>query len=211
MLIDAALLQYSQVATLPKANIGNVNSLNLWLQEEFSVGGAGSTSWGYLRRIDPDQSLVYLFLRLIRSIFWAPNPKGNDLDLIVPFPRFKVDSLTRWVADEFYVFYQRLRAPIRRKERGPELPITSLNQGNAHIALKTYRSFGEPIVRVRSAVTTLIACLLATAAIAILSTIHKTGLLIGVIGIFTFLFAIGLMFFTSAKPTTVEIFSATAA
>jgi hypothetical protein len=86
-----------------------------------------------------------------------------------------------------------------------------LEKGDEYTALKTYRSFGTPIVGFRSAATTLIACLLPTAAIAILSTIHKTALLIGVIGIFTLLFAIGLMFFTSAKPTRVEIFSATAA
>jgi hypothetical protein len=65
----------------------------------------GCLSWGDLRNSEPPpETLLYLLLRLIKSIFWHPSSKGNDLDLIVPFPGYKVDSLTRWVADEFYIF-----------------------------------------------------------------------------------------------------------
>jgi hypothetical protein len=106
-----------------------------------------------------------------------------------------------------------LREVLRRKGLEPDIEFGGISldqEKNALAGLTTYRKFGTPIVRIRSAVTTLIACLLPTAAIAILSTIHKTGLLICIIGIFTFLFAISLMFFTFAKLTRVEIFSATA-
>jgi hypothetical protein len=72
-------------------------------------------------------------------------------------------------------------------------------------------SIGHRIATIRSAVTTLAACLLPIAAIAILSSLHKTATLIAVLGALTLLFAIRLMFFTSKTPTRIEIFGATAA
>jgi hypothetical protein len=180
-----------------------------------AISGPGWDTWGIFWKSNPPPlTLPSSLLRLARSIFWARSSKVNNLDLIVPFPGFQVDLLTRWVADEFYVFYYNLRKQFRRKRMNRDIehePYEEFEPGDVSTEFKTYRSFGTPIVGFRFAATTLIACLLPTGAIAILSTIHRTGLLIGVIGIFTFLFAIGLMFFTSAKPTRVEIFSATAA
>lgn len=62
-----------------------------------------------------------------------------------------------------------------------------------------------------SCVTTVIACLLPTAAIAILSTIHTQAKLIGFIALFTAIFAIGLMGLTEAGTSRTDIFTATAA
>jgi hypothetical protein len=72
-------------------------------------------------------------------------------------------------------------------------------------------TIGHRIATIRSVVATLTACLLPTAAIAILSSLHQTATLIAVLGALTLLFAIGLMFFTSKTLTRIEIFWATAA
>jgi hypothetical protein len=72
-------------------------------------------------------------------------------------------------------------------------------------------TIGHRIATIRSVVATLAACLLPTAAIAILSSLHQTATLIAVLGALTLLFAIGLMFFTSKTLTRIEIFGATAA
>jgi hypothetical protein len=67
------------------------------------------------------------------------------------------------------------------------------------------------IQKFTSCVTTIIACLLPTAAIAILATIHSTAEVLGFIGLFTALFATGLMFLTDTATSRTEIFTATAA
>jgi len=60
-------------------------------------------------------------------------------------------------------------------------------------------------------VATIIACLLPTVAITVLSKIHETGQRLGAIAGFTALFAAGLMCLTKAGTSRVEIFTATAA
>jgi hypothetical protein len=62
-----------------------------------------------------------------------------------------------------------------------------------------------------SAVATVIACVLPTVAIAILSKMHSMPEILGFIGLFTTLFAVGLMLLTDAGTSRVEIFTATAA
>lgn len=229
------MLQYSQVATLPKADTRSVENLMLWLRGNQRITGPGAGIWGKVDE-SPPAPKRYQFLHALKSVLWAPSPKENDLDLIVPCLGYKADSLTRRVADEcveFYNIYQVIKSKMKGSsrqdsEQGQQFSINSkpnviyrtwedLEAGkpsgdreNALLASRLYRYFGTPIVRIRTTITTLIACLLPTAAIAGLSTIHNTGLLIGVIGIFTLSFAVGLMFFTSTKPSRVEVFSATA-
>lgn len=67
------------------------------------------------------------------------------------------------------------------------------------------------MLRFTSAVATIIACLLPTVAIAVLSSLQSTGELLGVIAAFTTIFAMGLMFLTDAATSRVQIFTATAA
>jgi hypothetical protein len=62
-----------------------------------------------------------------------------------------------------------------------------------------------------SFVTTIVACLLPTAAIAILATIHSEAKLIGFIALFTAIFAMGLMGLTNSGTSRTDIFTATAA
>lgn len=143
-------------------------------------------------------------LSLLRSIIWPPHNQSNQLDLIVPRPGYKIDNYALWIARDLIPFWQSVRKYFHARERHQE--PWDIERGE--VTLVTY---SEHIVDFRSTITTFLACLLPTGAIAILSSIHQTGVLIGVIGVFTALFAIGLMFFTSKRPSRVEVFSATAA
>jgi len=67
------------------------------------------------------------------------------------------------------------------------------------------------ILQFTSVVATILACLLPTAAIAVLSNMHTTGKLLGLIAGFTTAFALGLMMLTDAGTSRVQIFTATAA
>jgi hypothetical protein len=69
---------------------------------------------------------------------------------------------------------------------------------------------GSWIVRVTSIITTVVACLLPTVAITILAKVHRMGLILGLIALFTAIFAIGLVLLSSSS-SRVEIFTATAA
>lgn len=83
------------------------------------------------------------------------------------------------------------------------------NQENVKPTLNTYTE--ARMLRFTSSVATVIACLLPTVAIAVLATRHTTAELLGLIAVFTAIFAIGLMFLTDASTSRVEIFTATAA
>lgn len=76
-------------------------------------------------------------------------------------------------------------------------------------SLTSYRM--SRIYAFTSFVTTIVACLLPTAAIAILSTIHSEPKIIGFIALFTAIFAIGLMGLTNPGTSRKDIFTATAA
>ena len=66
-------------------------------------------------------------------------------------------------------------------------------------------------MRFTASVATVVACVLPTVAIGVLTTAHGNTEKLLYIGGFTALFAIGLMFFTDANTTRVQIFTATAA
>lgn len=109
------------------------------------------------------------------------------------------------------VRFQRIFRP-RDAEWGNTTTVTMKTSLVEEIIFMSHdTTIGSNIAAFRSAVTTLVACLLPTAAIAILVSLHKTATLIGAIGAFTLFFAIMLMFFTPSKPSRTEIFSATAA
>jgi len=75
--------------------------------------------------------------------------------------------------------------------------------------LNTYSM--NSMIRFTSRVATIIACLFPTVGIAVLAKIHDTGMVIGFIALFTFLFAAGLMALTNFGTSRTEIFTATAA
>jgi hypothetical protein len=98
------------------------------------------------------------------------------------------------------------------------LSYTSTNTTNSNTTndsensiLNSFTEYsGQWIVRVTSIMTTVVACLLPTVAITVLAKIHSMSLILGLIALFTALFAIGLVFLSSSS-SRVEIFTATAA
>lgn len=230
---DEALLQYSQISALPKADDYNVESLRVWLMNvigtDYSIQGEGAATWGELKTRPKNLKPLWLQLfLLLRSLIWSPRREKGKInsDLIVPRPGHKVDGLTLWVANEFVPFYENLKVEIHRfatKRRQKCLPLPNLgdlsnsasSSSNATsekeepATLNTYSE--DRMLRFTSSVATVLACLLPTLAIAILAKLHSTGILLGVIAAFTAVFAIGLMFLTDAGISRVEIFTATAA
>jgi hypothetical protein len=69
---------------------------------------------------------------------------------------------------------------------------------------------GAWIVRATSLITTVVACLLPTVAITVLARVHGMGMILGLIALFTAVFAFGLVLLSSSS-SRVEIFTATAA
>jgi hypothetical protein len=206
---DDALLRYSQVTTLPKAHSTNVETLRRWLQKSIGcvISGSGSNTWGKLTfPFEYPKSPKKPILNLLRNIIWPPNAKANRMDLVVPLPGLPIDQL----AYEFVRINPRFCT--RRSSSVANVDVEACRPSTTHPEemIQTI-SLGWSISAFRSTIITLVACLLPTAAIAILSSIHNTAVLITVIGVFTLMFAIGLIFFTSKKPSRVEVFSATAA
>jgi len=70
---------------------------------------------------------------------------------------------------------------------------------------------GKKIVQFTSFISTIVACLLPTVAIAVLDQLHTTATLLGLIAVFTAVFAGGLMLLVESGTSRVEIFTATAA
>ncbi|ESZ93177.1 hypothetical protein SBOR_6456 [Sclerotinia borealis F-4128] len=244
-----ALLQYSQIAALPRADPYNVETLRVWLKRVggHCISGPAACVWGdYTENVRKAKPLKWQFTSLLRSIFWPPVSEPDTLDLIVPRQGDKVDSLTRWVANEFVPFWHSVKQALRRKKvkttsEENRLPTTETKSRSSFGRSGTSRSFHSwlfrgkesagtvkedrkqkngtgltvyseaRMLRFTSAVATIIACLLPTVAIAVLSSLQSTGELLGVIAAFTAIFAMGLMFLTDAGTSRVEIFTATAA
>ncbi|APA10290.1 hypothetical protein SS1G_07260 [Sclerotinia sclerotiorum 1980 UF-70] len=246
---NAALLQYSQITALPRADPYNVETLRVWIKRDGNhcISGPAAKAWGdYTESVRKEKPLKWQFISLLRSMFWPAAPQPDILDLVVPRQGHKVDSLTRWVANEFVPFWHSLKQTLRRKkvktssaENG--LPTTetkahsSLGSGKSQRSLFSWLSrrnnstgtiqadsksknragltvYSEArMLRFTSSVATVIACLLPTVAIAVLSSLQSTAELLGVIAAFTAIFAMGLMFLTDSGTSRVEIFTATAA
>jgi hypothetical protein len=76
----------------------------------------------------------------------------------------------------------------------------------------TINSYREgPMLRFTSFIATIVACLLPTVAIAVLAQLHTTAQMLGIIAVFTAVFAGGLMMLVGSGTSRVEIFTATAA
>lgn len=230
-MVGEALLLYKQITALPQADKLNVNSLRVWLRnvhgDNVPIEGPGRDTWGKpTQSQSPPPSLARHFLQLLLSIFWAKKvqeDKENDLDLVVPRNDHKVDGFTQWVASEGVPFWENVRERWKnkkRKDRGRNLPTTEKGPEESSPPKGKEKSEIEPtmtkysehsILQFTSAVATLLACLLPTAAIAVLSNMHTTGKLLGLIAAFTTAFALGLMMLTDAGTSRVQIFTATAA
>jgi hypothetical protein len=109
---DAALLQYSQINTLPEADPLNVKSLRTWIEDpqlgDMVISGPGSETWGELLPVSDSQPppLTQEFFDVLRSAFQSKKPEKDDLDLVVPCRVEKLDGFTRWIATKVVPLWQ---------------------------------------------------------------------------------------------------------
>jgi len=190
------------------------------------ISGPGTHSWDDITTSTSDSqkppSIGRRLLHLLCSLFWPKEPEENKLDLIVPRSGHAVDGLTRWVATEwvsFLVDFRKWRKASKTPHPDPERPIANAGQDStssqestcACNKVSTMNTFSEHrMLQFTSSVTNIVACVLPVAAITVLSKLHKTSEVLGVIALFTVAFAGGLMFL-SGGTSRVDIFTATAA
>lgn len=152
-------------------------------------------------------------------------------DLIVPSPGRMPDLLTLWVVHSFIPLYHRLWQIFNYQLRGRSLshlytsknredvekspegatnnPIRSETISTSPAVRNLTEYSGSWIIRITSMVTTVLACLLPTIAIIILSRVDTIGATLGLISLFTALFALGLILLSSGS-SRMQIFTATA-
>ncbi|CAG8953878.1 hypothetical protein HYFRA_00010839 [Hymenoscyphus fraxineus] len=219
---NEALLQFSQVSALPKPETHNLNSLMKWLinpdaGDQCINGGQERYTWGNICGKEPPPKS---FKEVIWSLIWSKPDPPCTLDLASTHPKAPVDSLSRWVAGSFVPWWadwkpwwadwkearKRNKESDAEKTTAPESPRKTRDQ----IARDTLTRYsGASIVRFTSSLTTVVACLLPTIAITVLSQVHGLGNLLLCLAGFAIVFAAGLIFLGTASR--VEIFGATAA
>jgi len=232
---DKALIQYSQITALPKAEPFNVNTMRKWIEcnsKPFSINGEGSQSWGKINTLseEPQEELllgplVLQFLGLFWGILWPRKEEKDELDLVVPRCDEKLDSFTRWVGTKWVPFLIRFR---NWRKNGKILPSASDLEKAESVARQqrhdipqnstcscepppTLNTFSERrMLQFTSAVAMIIACALPVVAITVLSRLHGDGELLGTIAIFTLAFTSGLMLL-GCGAHRIDVFTATAA
>lgn len=227
---DEALLQYSNVSALSNPEEHNMRSLREWLATDDSTivrGRKGpDKTWG-----DGSQSAEPKWARartVLNALMLAKQPPKSDLDLVVTHPEARIDGLTKWVVYWLMPFYwetkdrRRLAKAARSSDVEmrpmPDTEADAEAQQDAPIRKppqrdpKTLESASESTaLRITSALSTVMACLIPVVAIAALTQLHGTrDLLICITG-FAVLFAAGLIFLTQGTSSRTEIFAATAA
>ncbi|EPE35222.1 hypothetical protein GLAREA_10919 [Glarea lozoyensis ATCC 20868] len=229
---NEALLQFSQVSALQQPDNYNVESLRTWLRNkdagDFCIGGRNEHhTWGDLYSTDPPPpSLSHQFWQMIWRFFWhSSTSTKKNLDLASCVPPRKIDGFSRWVVIDFVPFWQNLKDYRREKQAkktksSDDAEKASIKSGSSKTKVKlktqaeleeeTLTSYSENnILRVTSSISTIVACLLPTIAITVLSQLHETRDLLLCLAGFATVFAVGLIFLGTA--TRVEIFGATAA
>jgi hypothetical protein len=225
--VDKALIQYSQITAFQKADPINVETLRNWISDERYGGrcieGSGSRSWGPLTPPEGPaprkKSIERQFLQILWRLVWPKKLEDKNLDLIFPAPIHKVAGLTGWVANEWAPFWLELcKMPFWLKlcETPFWLKLCKLwkaNKQDTPCSCKAWplNTFSEHRMKLfTSSVATLVACLLPIAAITVLSNLHSNAKTLGIMAVFTVVFAGGLMYLAGGA-SRVEIFTATAA
>lgn len=179
------------------------------------------------------------FWKLVWALIWTQAPPSSDLDLVVTRAPRKIDGFTRWVACYFIPFYEdfsrykeekkaeklartatsdvekqpkrTLKRWRKRSPKKPELvdPQDWVPKAEKQETLATWSEKG--MLRFTNSVSTVVACLLPTVAITVLSQLHGLRNLLLCIAGFAVMFAVGLIFLTNGTSSRVEIFTATAA
>jgi hypothetical protein len=204
-----------------------------------SLTGDGSKVWGDpLDHERVEKTLSELILNFFTGLFKPPTmpprqcQKEFQEELIVPNPGRTPDALTLWVVHSLVPLYQRLweiyRIPLRdalwswlrtskkgkdEESRWGTTPTNGPTISSSSAADAPVRNLTEYsalwIIRVTSIVTTVVACLLPTIAIIILARVTTIGATLGLIALFTALFALGLILLSSGS-SRMQIFTATA-
>jgi len=237
---NAALLQFSKVAALREANSCNIRTLGGCVKKVTKDGtaltGDGAFTWGDFRKASAEEKpLVELFWGLFIGFFVSPDderkPTPNEFQehLIAPHKGKKPDGLTQWVIQRFIPFYNQLRNkylvslrhklfPVKQSRTDVEksssvsssAPPNSTDTLEKSVTGNLTAYSGAWIVRITSIMTTIVACLLPVVAITVLAWVRSMGLILGLIALFTAIFAFGLVLLSSSS-SRVEIFTATAA
>jgi hypothetical protein len=224
---DEALLQYNQICNLPSPEPHNMRTLRTWLQGQHCIGGNGEeNTWCdiYDPETPPSRSLIARLLTLIWRFLYPASPEG-DINLVSTRPAQHIDGFTRWVADEWVPFYSEAKKGSRKRHAkkqgrdeeasGVQSSVSRPKRESRHkreFQKETLATYSErSMLRFTSSVSTVVACLLPTIAITVLSKIQDTNDLLLCVAGFAVVFSVGLMFLTSAATTRVEIFTATAA
>ncbi|KAK0616990.1 hypothetical protein B0T14DRAFT_255149 [Immersiella caudata] len=215
-----ALLAHASVSALPSPEDSDVYRLWTGLKRGKIAGGLGihgkgSRIWGDINTPSPKAAPEEgstgssAFLGFFRRVIAASSKNTDDnasqpqccagLDLVTVHPSPETDKFTRWVVHSWIPFYHK----VFRSHT-----VNSTDDPN-YMTPKEYSK--SKIGRFTAFVTTVVACLLPTVAIVVLSTAKTRGQIFGYIAGFTALFAMGLMWLTDASSKRVQIFTATAA
>jgi len=180
------------------------------------------------------------FWKVVWALIWTQGPPPSDLDLVVTRAPRKIDGFTRWVACYFIPFYEefskyreekKAKEAEKRSAADPEKqPSGPLKRLSKRVSTKiskpihpkdwvpkvqkqeTLATWSENgMLRFTNSVSTIVACLLPTVAITVLSQVHGLRNLLVCIAGFAVIFAAGLIFLTNGTSFRVEIFTATAA
>jgi hypothetical protein len=186
----------------------------------------------------PKKTLSELILNLFTGLFrypvQLPTVCENEFKetLIVTSPGRRPDGLTQWFVHSFIPLRDRLgkvyrntisggfsswlRASRNRRDTEHVSPERSTNfdmsstaiTANPPMVARNLRYRDSWILRIISIVTTTVACLFPTIAIIILARVRTIGMTLGLIALFTAMFALGLVLLSSGS-SRMQIFTAT--
>jgi hypothetical protein len=186
----------------------------------------------------PKKTLSELILNLFTGLFESPVQRPtvckNEFQetLIVPSPGRRPDCLTQWIVHSFIPlcdllgkiykntisggFSSWLRSSRNRRdmehvspERNSNFDISSTATTATPLMVMRNRMYRDSfIIRTISIVTTTVACLFPTIAIIILARVRTIGMTLGLIALFTAMFALGLVLVSSGS-SRMQIFTAT--
>jgi len=182
-------------------------------------------TWGDIFESENDEpgSLKRQFFRMLWRLIWpkSTSSKTEDLDLVATRPHRRVDGFTKWVAKEFVPFHNNVTKRTNRKNKPSQRDLEKgqqrkrrkkSNSTRKNLQKETLATYSENrMLKFTSSVSTVVACLLPTVAITVLSKVEGLNNLLLCLAGFATVFSIGLIFLTNASTSRVEIFTATAA
>lgn len=189
-------------------------------------------TWGDPRRAEPTLSLRAHMWEVVKALVWAKPPPNAKFDLVVTHPPKKADGLTQWVVYYLVPFWWAIEDRWEERkaskschvdeektnETPPQTPEPETTDPYDRPRTKTYdtmQSLSEATaLRLTSALSTVVACLVPVVAIAVLTKVSgQTGtrdLLLCITG-FAVVFAVLLIVLTQGTASRIDIFAATAA